>query len=188
MPRPNWFFAFPFDGRFVDELTDVPRCVRRFPGDDVHLTLSFFGGCGEEKALLALSVLDGLLAAEPPAPIDVSLGEVIPLGGSKRDYTALSALLTHGREETEACIARLRDPLHQAATGRVEKRPPKAHVTIARPKLRPTDADRICGLEWAKSLDLRQVRGRLDRIALYTWHERRPARLFRIVAERRLGY
>jgi hypothetical protein len=56
----------------------------------------------------------------------------------------LSALLEQGRAETEACIARLRDPLHAAATGRLEKRPPKAHVTNARPKLRPKDADRLC--------------------------------------------
>ena len=187
MPRPNWFLAFPFDGTFVSELRDVPPCVRRFPAEDVHLTLSFFGGCGEEKALRALAVLDELLAASPVTPLAVSLGEVVPLGGSKRNYTALSALLEQGRVETEACIARLRDPLHEAATGRLEKRPPKAHVTIARPKLRPKDADRVCGLEWAKSLDLRRIRGRLDRIALYTWHENRPARLFRIVAERKLG-
>jgi hypothetical protein len=31
------------------------------------------------------------------------------------------------------------------------------------------------------------VQQRLDRIALYTWSERRQERLFRIVAERRLG-
>lgn len=187
MPRPNWFLAFPFDGRFVDELTDVPPCVRRFPGEDVHLTLSFFGGCGEERAMRALAVLDALLEKEALAPIDVALGEVVPLGGSKRDYTALSALLSRGREETEGVMARLRDPLHEAATGRIEKRPPKAHVTIARPKLRAKDADRACGLEWAKSLELHGVTGRLDRVALYTWHEKRPARLFRIVAERKLG-
>lgn len=187
MPRPNWFLAFPLDGSFVDALTNVPPCVRRFPGEDVHLTLSFFGGCGEEKALRALALLDTLLAKETVAPMDVSLGEVVPMGGSKRDYTALSALLERGRAETEACMARLRDPLHEAATGRIEKRPPKAHVTIARPKMRPKDADRVCGLEWARSLDLSGVSARLDRIALYTWHENRPARLFRIVAERKLG-
>lgn len=185
--RPNWFLAFPFDGTFVDELTDVPPCVRRFPGEDVHLTLSFFGGCGEEKALRALAVLDELFARAPLSPLEVSLGEVVPMGGSKRDYTALSALIERGRVETEACIARLGDPLHEAATGRLEKRPPKAHVTIARPKLRPSDADRACGLEWARRLDLSGVSGRLDRVALYTWHEKRPARLFRIVAERKLG-
>jgi 2'-5' RNA ligase len=187
MPRPNWFFAFPFDGTFVAELRDVPPCVRCFPAEDVHLTLSFFGGCGEDGALRALSVLDELLATAPPSPIAVSLGQVVPLGGSRKSYTALSALLEQGRSETEACIGRLRDPLHEAATGRIEKRPPKAHVTIARPKLRPKDADRACGLEWAKSLDLRHVRGQLDRIALYTWHDHRPRRLFRIVAERKLG-
>jgi 2'-5' RNA ligase len=187
MPRPNWFLAFPFDGTFVAELRDVPPCVRRFPAEDVHLTLSFFGGCGEEKALRALAVLDELLARDAVSTIDVSLGEVVPLGGSTRNYTALSALLSNGRAEAEGLIAKLRDPLHEAATGRVEKRPPKAHVTIARPKLRPKDADRVCGLEWAKSLDLRDVSGRLDRIALYTWHEQRPTRLFQIVAERKLG-
>jgi hypothetical protein len=31
------------------------------------------------------------------------------------------------------------------------------------------------------------VSGRLDRIALYSCHEKRPARLFRSVAERKLG-
>jgi hypothetical protein len=101
MPRPNWFLAFPFDGAFVSELHDVPPCVRRFPAEDVHLTLSFFGGCGEEKALRALAVLDELLAKEVVSPIEVSLGEVVPLGGSKRDYTALSALLSNGRGETK---------------------------------------------------------------------------------------
>ena len=79
--------------------------------------------------------------------------------GSARRYSALSALL----------------------------RKPKAHVTLARPKRRATERERAAGLVWASELDVRAVRVRLDRVALYTWDEARDERLFRIVAERRLG-
>jgi hypothetical protein len=51
---------------------------------------------------------------------------------------------------------------------------------------RATDEARAAGLVWAAALELRAVRARLDRIALYTWSENRRERLFRIVAERRL--
>jgi 2'-5' RNA ligase len=108
------------------------------------------------------------------------------MGGSRRDYSALSALLDHGRAEATACITDVRDVLTQAATGRREKRPAKPHVTIARPMRRATDEARAAGLVWAAALELRAVRARLDRIALYTWSENRRERLFRIVAERRL--
>jgi hypothetical protein len=49
-----------------------------------------------------------------------------------------------------------------------------------------TEEQRRAGLDWAGALDLRAVRARLDRIALYTWHEDRAAQLFRRVAERTL--
>src|SRR6187397_318046 len=58
MPRPNWFFAFPIDGRFVLDLPAPPPALRPFHPDDVHLTLAFLGGCGEEAALAALAALD----------------------------------------------------------------------------------------------------------------------------------
>ena len=109
------------------------------------------------------------------------------MGGSRRSYSALSALLERGRSETAACIAGLRDALLEATTGRREQRPPKPHVSLARPRSRATDAQREAGLAWAAKLDLRRVATRLDRIALYTWHEARHERLFRVVAERRLG-
>jgi RNA 2',3'-cyclic 3'-phosphodiesterase len=86
-----------------------------------------------------------------------------------------------------ACLVALCDVLLEAATGRREKRPPKPHVSIARPRGRATDAQREAGLTWAAELDLRQVSTTLDRVALYTWHEARHERLFRIVSERRLG-
>ena len=186
MPRPNWFFAFPLEGSFVDELTGMPAGFRRYHADDVHLTLTFLGGCGEEAALRALAVLDEILPASGARPITVSLGEIAPMGPRGR-YSALSALLERGREETEALIARLRDPLSEAAIGRREKRAPKAHVTLGRPMLRATDAHRRAGLELARATDLTAVERRVDRIALYTWHENRRERLFKIVAERSLS-
>jgi 2'-5' RNA ligase len=187
MPRPNWFLAFPIDGQFVLELPPLPRFIRRFHPEDVHLTLAFLGGCGEPGAERALGVLDERLQSAPLPALDVSLGEVVPMGGSPRNYTALSALLETGRAEASACLSALRDPLTFAAAGRRDKRPAKPHVSIARPRGRATEADRQAGLDWAKALDLRAVRARLDRVALYTWSELRRDRLFRIVAERPLG-
>jgi 2'-5' RNA ligase len=78
----------------------------------------------------------------------------------------------------------MRDALTEAASGRREKRKPKAHVTIARPMRRATEAQRDAGRSWAKSLDLRGVEATVDRVALYTWNENRRERLFRVVAER----
>ena len=186
MQRPNWFLAFPMEGSFVRALPELPRGFRRFHEDDVHLTLAFLGGCGEAGAERALQALDTRLAQARPAAIDVALGEVVPMGGSRRQYTALSALLSAGRAEATALLGALRDPLTAAARGRRETRPPKPHVTVARPRSRASDADRVAGLEWAAALDLTGVRARLDRVALYTWAEPRRERLFQIVAERRL--
>jgi len=187
MPRPNWFFAFPLDGAFVLELPALPSNFRRFHPEDVHLTLAFLGGCGQEAAERALSALDRRLASEPIGSMAISLGEVVPMGGSRRNYSALSALLDRGRAEASACIAVWRDLLTQTASNRTEKRPPKPHVSLARPSSRVTDADREAGLAWAGSLQLQSVHARLDRIALYTWNDARRERLFKIVAERRLG-
>lgn len=187
MPRPNWFLAFPLDGSFVRELPPLPKHFRLFHPDDWHLTLAFMSGCGEPSALRAFAELDVALASAPLPAMPVSLAEVVPMGGSARSYTALSALLSNGRAEVSAAIAGLRDRLLDAATQRRDARPPKPHVSIARPRRQAKEGDRTAGLEWASTLDLSRVSARLERIALYTWHEARHEQLFRIVAERRLG-
>jgi 2'-5' RNA ligase len=187
MPRPNWFFAFPVDGAFVLTLPEPPPHIRRFHHEDVHLTLAWLGGCGQPAAERALAALDARLSSSPPPAIDVTLAEVVPMGGSRRDYTALSALLGRGRDETAGIITDLRDALTEPATGRREKRPAKPHVTVARPKPRAPASAREAGLSWASNLDLRQLQLRLDRIALFTWSEDRKERLFRIHSERRLS-
>ncbi len=187
MPRPNFFFAFPLDGSFVLDLPALPPSFRRFHPQDVHLTLAFLGGCGEAAAERALLALEAALNDKPFSSIDVSLGRVVPMG-PKREYSALSALLEHGREQTETCIAALRDVVSEAALGRREKREPKPHVTLARPQRRATEAARQAGLSWAAQLDLHTVSARLNRLALYTWSEgNRRERLFRILAERTLA-
>jgi 2'-5' RNA ligase len=186
MPRPNWFFAFPLDGAFLDALPPPPASVRCFHPEDLHLTLAFLGGCGEAAAARALATLDAELLRVPLAPLPVSLGEVQPFGGSRRDYTALSALLVEGGVEVARCLTELGGLLCETAVSRRPSRPAKPHVTLARPRRRATDADRASGLDWASSLDLSGVRQTLGRIALYTWAELRRERLFRIVAERKL--
>jgi 2'-5' RNA ligase len=188
MPRPNWFFGFPIDGSFVASLPEVPTSFRVYHPEDIHLTLAFLGGCGQEGADRALVALDCILEKTSFSPIDASLGEVVPMGSS-RFYSALSVLLDGGRAEAARCITALRDALTEAAAGRAgrrEKRPAKPHITIARPKRRASTEARAAGLAWAASIDLRSVRARLDRVALYTWSEDRRERLFRIVTERRL--
>jgi RNA 2',3'-cyclic 3'-phosphodiesterase len=186
MPRPNFFFAFPLDGRFVLNLPAPPAFFRLFHAEDVHLTLSFLGGCGEAAAERALAALDAALSAGPRPSIDISLGNVVPMGPA-RAYSALSALLERGKAPTTQLIASLRDVISEAALGRREQRAPKPHVSIARPRSNATEPARQAGLAWAAQLDLRAVDATLDRIALYTWSEgNRRERLFRIVAERSL--
>lgn len=184
--RPNWFFAFPVDGRFIEALPPPPPSFRLFPCDDVHLTLAFLGTCGEGAALRALNALDALTANELPVAVDVSLGRVAPMGPKHR-YSALSALLEQGRSAAAERITGLGGVLRQAALGVREQRPAEPHVTIARPGRRATDESRRAGLVWAGGLDLRSIVARLDRIALYTWAEGdRRERLFRVVATRTL--
>jgi len=183
--RPNWFFGFPIDDAFLLELPPLPKSFHHFHEHDVHMTLAFLGGCGEEAAMRALSALDERLAREPIRTMDIALGEVVAMGSPRR-YTALSALLAQGREEAASCVTAYRDVLTETAAGRRDERPAKPHVTIARPRRRATDADREAGLEWAATVDLRSVSATLDRVALYTWSEKRVDQMFRIVAERRL--
>jgi len=187
MLRPNWFLAFPVDGAFVERLPETPPALRRYHPDDVHMTLAFLGGCGESAALAALHALDVRLRDGAFSAFVVSLGPVVPLGRSQRGYTTLSALVELGSAEATRVLTELRDPLHDTAGVAREKRPAKPHVTLGRVRGRASAEQRDEGLAWARSLDLRNVRATLDRVALYTWAKERRERRFEIVAERRLG-
>jgi 2'-5' RNA ligase len=183
---PNWFFAFRLDGAFALGLPAPPPAIRLVHPEDVHLTVAFLGGCGEATARRALFALGERLHRSPCQAVDVSFGEVVPMG-SKQRYSALSALLDRGREAATVCVTTLRDVLIEASTGQSEHRSPRPHVTIARPRDGATDADRADGLIWAAQLDLRAIERTLELVALYTWNDDRRERLFRIVAECHVG-
>lgn len=169
------------------ELPALPPHFRRFEPEDVHLTLSFLGGCGEAAATRGFQALASVLDASPRSSLAVSLGAVVPMG-PRRQYSALSALLERGRLETTSLIAELRDVVSDAALSRREQRAVKPHITLARPRRGADQNARAAGLAWAAELDLSHVTMTLERVALYTWSAgaRRP-RLFHIVTERALG-
>lgn len=179
--RPNWFIALPVDAGswFAERVPEPPPGLRRFAPWDLHATISFLGPCGEESARAALEVA----RAWSMEPTPVTLGQVVPMGRPSR-YSALSALLVEGRETVEAEMSRVRDAIADAAGARRDRRPPKAHVTLARPARKASDEEREAGLVWARGLDLRDVEVLLDAPALYTWSEDRREALFRRVEAR----
>jgi len=179
--KANWFVGLPIEGGWMPARVPAPPPeVRLFAPEDLHLTIAFLGACGEARAREAWAATGAF------SPIDAGLAEVVPMGPERR-YSALSTLLDRGREDVERAIGTLRDPICAAAGARRDDRPPKAHLTIARPTRRASPAERRAAIAWAAAIDLRSVAVRIDRIALYTWSEDRAARLFRIVEERPLG-
>jgi len=174
---PNWFVGIPVpaSGWFERGVPEPPEGFRRFHPDDLHMTVAFLGSVSAAEAREGWQALSWFLG-----PIEVSLGSVVPMGAPHR-YSALSIEVGQGREAVEQAISAGRDAVCDAAGVRREKRPAKAHITIARPHRRATDAQREAGLRWAKRLDLSGVIVPLDAVALYTWAEDRKTRQFRIV-------
>lgn len=174
----NWFVGLPVPaGHWHAALPPPPAGFRSFHPLDLHLTIAFLGAVTEERARAAFAATSWPLGA-----LEVSLGEVVPMGNPRR-YSALSALLVDGREHVESTMASARGAAFDAAGAPHESRPAKAHVTLARPRRDADARAREAGLAWASGLDLRTVRVRLDRLALYGWSEDRRERLFRVVAE-----
>lgn len=176
----SWFLAWPLRALPEVALPPLPANFRRFPHDDLHLTLAFLGTCGPDLAERALHELRARLATQPIDALDVTLGAVVPMGPPRR-YSALSALLDVGNDEVAAAMLRLRDGLTDVVGAPRDNRSPKPHVTLARPQRKATDTDRQAGLAWASQVEFNSVGARLDRIALYTWSDNRSERLFQIV-------
>ncbi len=177
--RPNWFLALPVDASpwFHERVSEPPAGLRRFRTDDLHVTVAFLGACGEEAARRAF---DGT-CEWALGPLEARVGELVPMGTPQR-YSALALLLEEGREPVEREIGRVRDGWLAAAGARHDTRPPKAHVTIARPRRRGLADERRAGLEWAATLELQGLPIRVGRPALYTWGRDRTQRLFEVVA------
>ena len=174
--RPNWFIALPVSPMgWFETLPAPPEATRLFAPADLHLTIAFLGDVDETKARASWAAL-----AWPLPAMIATLGGVGPLGPKHR-YSALSAALDEGREAVERAIATARVACCAAAVVTVDPRPALAHVTIARPQRRASDAERAAALAWAAEITLPKVPLRLDAAALYTWAEDRKDALFRIV-------
>lgn len=179
--KPNWFIALPVSaGSWYERLTPPPRGFRAFHRADLHATVAFLGAVDEGAALRAFDAIDLALG-----PIEVTLGAVVAMGPAAR-YSALSALLEAGRAEVERAIGACRERAWTAAGAAHESRPPKAHVTLARPDRRASERDRRAGLAWADALCIEPSAITIDRVALYTWSEDRADRgapMFRVARE-----
>lgn len=176
--RANWFVALPVPSGPWFETLQPPEGVRLFGSQDLHVTVAFLGPVTETSARAAFEK-----ARDFPLGItDVQLGQVQALG-SKRRPSAFSALLSLGRDTVERAIAAVRTAMWEAASARQDTRPALAHVTLARPSRRASNAMIKHAARWATTLDLGSPACRLDRIALYTWSDDRQVALFRIVDE-----
>jgi RNA 2',3'-cyclic 3'-phosphodiesterase len=182
----NWFIGIgvPSEGWFA-KIAPPPEGFRMFAPEDLHLTIAFLGSVSEAAARDAWQALDLQLASTI-----VSFGRVEAMGHPRR-YSALSLSLADGRESIERAIGEARDGALAAAGAAPDLRPPKAHVTIARPRRRyatrrAAEWARAEGLLWANAIDVTSHRVQLERVALYTWSPDRNERLFRIVSEAKL--
>ena len=174
---PNWFVGIPIPaGTWFERLvTTLPEGIRRFHPDDLHVTVAFLGGISEEQARAGWQAVSWSLE-----PLTVSLGSIVPMGNPRR-YSALSIELVDGRKEVEHAIATCRDAVCDAAGASREKRPAKAHITVARPTRRASDGQREAALRWAKRIQLVGQTVQVRALALYTWADDRRERQFKIV-------
>ncbi len=184
--RPNWFVGLPVpaEGWYRERvLRTAPEALRVFPPDDLHLTLAFLGSVDEARARAAWEARD----CWDRGAITASLGPVVPLGGDRHRFRVLAARLDGGDEAVAAGMRACQPALLDAAGLPPPQRPPLPHVTLGRAPRRLAHRERRALLRWAEGLDLAGVPVPLEEVALYTWSDDRPKRLFRIVERAPLG-
>lgn len=177
----NWFIAWPveIETGWWESLQRPPAGIRLFHRLDLHITGVFLGNCGESTAMACWAAVQD----SPPASLVVSGATMRPFGPSRR-FSALS--LTLAGEHIAAATERVREVqrVALAASGvEPESREPVPHVTIARPQRHADDITRRQALLWASRVVPPEQPWTLDRLALYTWADRRDEHLFRIVEE-----
>jgi 2'-5' RNA ligase len=179
----NWFVGIPIPaGRwFAALVADAPPAVRLLHPDDLHITVAFLGRASEDRAMAAWNELSDLSARS----IEASLGKLEAFGSPRRP-SALSVVLERGAAEVSALIASLRGPMISAAEARPDDRPPRPHLTVARPLRSASAEQRKKAVAWAAGKAPVAEVVLLDRLRLYTWSEDRRQRQFRAVAEHML--
>lgn len=179
----NWFVGLVVDaGAWFEPLVaDAPSCVRVVHPSDLHATVAFLGRSGEAAAVDAWHAIEG----ESLVAFDVTLGTIVPMGNPRRP-SALSVVLTDGRETAVELIARLRPKLIEVAGARADSRQPKPHITVARPARNGSADERQRAVAWAENKPPIAVPIHIERLALYTGNDDRRTRQFRVVYSRAL--
>ena len=130
--KANWFVGLPVGGAWAGTAVPPPPPeVRTFHPDDLHLTVAFLGPCGEERALRGWSAL-----GDPGPAIDVTLGEVVPMGNPRR-FSALFCQAGMDSPATRACGARRR-----AMSITPEFQPPSPETKSTTPRARSKGSGR----------------------------------------------
>lgn len=178
--KANWFLALPVDpGRwFAPLVRTAPEHVRVFHPADVHITAAFLGACGEPRARAAWAEVRQV----NPGPLSIQLSTLEPMGNPRRP-SALSVVISRGREPLAQLIGALRGAACRAADAQLDDRPPLPHLTVARPKRKSTSDERREAIEWARSQPPVDAQVELDRLCLYTWTEDRRERQFRSIEQ-----
>ena len=176
--RPNWFIGIPVPaGEWLDAICkQLPDGLRCFHPDDLHLTVAFLGQVSKKNALEAW-----VSAREhPPPQTPITFAGLKPFGPVRR-RSVLSLVLDEGRESLTQYIGRHRDCWVTSAGGRLDKRAPLPHITVARIPRRADDDYRKACISAAASIDLPDVSIYVEDLVLYTWAKDRTKKLFRKV-------
>lgn len=178
---PNWFIGFPVDpGSWYDKvITNLPAGIKCFEAEDLHITFAFLGPVAEQRALRAWQ--KGLTL--PIRPVAYTLGPMAPFGNPKRP-SAYAFTLDKGRAAVVDYMQRHANALLEIAGKEAEARPPRPHITVARPPRKASSDLRAAGMAWLESIDPPADLLCIDQMALYTWADDRKARQFKIVARR----
>lgn len=180
----NWFTGFPVaPSPWLTAAWDaLPGGFRAIHPDDLHVTLAFFGGVGEARALAGWNAL----LQHPPPAARVTLGRLAAFGSPRRP-SAYGFDLAAGHEALIAWMAAQRDCVIAAAGGPPEHRPPRPHLTIARPPHRAGARERRATGDWMRACTIPETCIALARVALYGPAPRAPgAPRFCIVREAKL--
>lgn len=178
--EPNWFIALTVDpGEWYGPfLRTIPRHIRAFNAQDLHVTVAFLRACGEEKARAAFEVVEPHFAR----PLNLRLAGVEALGNRWRP-SALGIVGIGGGTEVAEFTDKVRDLAAWRAGVEPDTRAPKPHVTVIRPPKRGSLQEIREILDWATGVTPLGIDLKLDRLALYTRSEER-GRQFRVVAEK----
>lgn len=141
---------------------DPPASTSLLSVEDLHLTIAFLGRVDDAAARAGFAALEW-----PLGPVLATFARAEPMGEQDR-FSALACRLARGRVEVEAAMGRSRGRVFEASGADPERRPPHAHVTIARVRSKASPDERAAAIAWARRAPLEAVEVGLDRVALFT--------------------